>query len=361
MFLKGVHDRIEWKIALKTALAGSISLFLSFAINSYYKRPDYIISGLWAALAAIVVQQTHLGSTYKSAWLRFLGVLVGSAMGGFFTTTLGSNPISLGAAIFLTIVICSIFHIKESLRIACLSVAVVMILWGLRPNINPWVFGFYRLLDSCLGIGVAVVIAHLVWPLQISKKLSNHVADIIDYIRNGYNFSTSLKVQEPGASTILRKANELTWKSRQLMEDSKLELLTTYDNLEEWKFLFNHLDILIDRVRVLNKAHKDNLADLITGEPLSIQLEAHKVVINNYLQSLLKAFITSLPLPDNDELTQSLGNLNAGLGEFRKTKKTSRLDLEDVEAFFVFFYTLRAFAEELFKVHKHMNKIKMEN
>jgi uncharacterized membrane protein YccC len=357
MHIKNFLEKIEWKIALKTALAGSVSLFLSLAINTYFKRPDYIISGLWAALAAIVVQQAHLGSTYKSAWLRFLGVLVGSLMGGLFTTLLGSNPISLAVAIFLTIVICSLFQIKESLRIACLSVAVVMILWGLRPAINPWVFGFYRFLDSCLGISVAVVIAHLIWPLQVSRKLSNHVADILDFVRTGYSFSTSLKRREPEVPAVLRKANELIWKSRQLLEDSKLELLTMYDNLEEWKFLFNHLDILVDKVRVLNKTHKENLEELMGGEALSFQLEEHKLVISNYLQSVSKAFIMSLPSPDEAELTQSLRNLNAGLGEFRKTKKTSQFKLEDVEGFFVFFYTLRAFADELFKVRKHMDAI----
>ena len=42
---------------------------------------------------------------------------------------------------------------------------------GITPFCNPWLFGLYRFLDSCLGILVAVIIAHLLWPLKISQKI----------------------------------------------------------------------------------------------------------------------------------------------------------------------------------------------
>jgi uncharacterized membrane protein YgaE (UPF0421/DUF939 family) len=353
-------NRIEWKIALKTSLSASISLFLSLTINHYFKRPDSIISGLWAALAAIVVQQAHLGSTYQSAWLRFLGVLIGSLMGGMFTLILGSNSISLGIGIFLTIIICSLFNIKDSLRIACLSVAVVMVLWGIRPTINPWVFGFYRFLDSCLGIGVAVIIAHLLWPLQISKKLKANVALILEKLQKNYLLvAQSNQLVEKQHRIVLgnlRAANELIWKSRQVLEDSKLELLSTHDSLEEWKFLFNHLDIAVDRIVVLNRAYKDNLSKIIDVD-LTNHFERLIDNVNLYMQNLIEAITTSTTIPEEIDLAQSLERLNDDLMRFRKTKKTSQFKLEDVEGFFVFFYSIRSFAEELSKISKHLEKV----
>lgn len=354
-------DRIEWKIALKTALAASLSLFLSFIVNSYLKRPDYIISGMWAALAAIVVQQTHLGSTYKSAWARFLGVLIGCTMGGLFTTLFGSHALSLGISIFLTIVICSLFNIKDSLRIACMSVAVVMLLWGLKPYVSPWVFGFYRFWDSCLGISVAVIIAHLVWPLHVSKKLTQQVVDIILNIRIAYTTASSISSeQSEDVRKLLRKSNETIWKSRQMLEDSKLELLTAYADLDEWKFLFNHLSIAVDRVRVLNMCHKQNLPHLLKGDPLVQQLQEHSNATIDYLEKLEKALINTKALPQESEIYRTLTELNAGLATFRKSKKTRPLNLEDVEGFFVFFFTIRSFSEEIFKVRGHLNKISEE-
>jgi uncharacterized membrane protein YgaE (UPF0421/DUF939 family) len=212
-FAQGLFKRVEWKIALKTALAAGISLALSLAINTYFKRPDTIISGLWAALAAIVVQQAHLGSTYRTAWQRLLGVLIGCLMGGLLTTLLGSNPLSLGIGIFLTVVICSMFNLKESLRIACLSVAVVMILWGIRPQTSPWLFGMYRFFDSCLGVAVAVMIAHLVWPLQVTKKLESGVSEILQKIRSMYELGDENGVR--GLEMSILKMNEEMMRFRQ--------------------------------------------------------------------------------------------------------------------------------------------------
>ncbi len=355
--------KIEWKIAFKTALSVIITLFASLAIDTYFHRPDSIISGLWAAAASIVVQQGHLGLTYKSAWNRFLGILVGSLMGGFFTTFIGSNPFSVGASIFLTIVICSLLNLKDSLRIACLSVAIIMVLWGIRPHINPWVFAWYRFTDSCLGIFVAITVAHLIWPLQASKKLALLASQSLFNIRGIYAQTatpeTITEDQQINIKKSIRKTYDLIWKARQLLEDSKLELLTAYSSLDEWKFFFNHLENLLDRLDVISKSYRQNLPHLLDASLADCLKELVKIT-DSTLEEMFHAIEKLQPAPGDLALRNSLESLNQEILRFRKTKRTQQFTLDDVEGYYVFFYSIRSFAEEISKAQGHMQKISAE-
>src|SRR5262245_3522074 len=71
----------EAKIAIKTGIAASVSLAIGLSYAEVFDRPDIFVSGLWCVMAAIVVMQAHLGGTYRAAWVRFLGVLIGSIAG----------------------------------------------------------------------------------------------------------------------------------------------------------------------------------------------------------------------------------------------------------------------------------------
>lgn len=353
-------NKIEWKIAFKTALSAILTLFASQAIDAWLQRPDAIISGLWAAVASIVVQQTHLGTTYKTAWNRFMGILVGSIMGGALATFMGSNPFSVGAGVFCTIVICSVFNLKDSMRIACLTVAIIMLLWGIRPQLNPWVFAYYRFTDSCLGIFVAVLVAHTVWPLQISKKLVQFVTEALDKISIIYSQVTvtenlSLE-QQSSIKKMIRESYDLIWKARQLLEDSKLELLTTYSSLDQWKFFFNNMENLLDRLDILSKSYRQNLSSILDGG-LYENMTGLVKSTEGYLKDMTIAIEKLHPLPPVLVLRTCLEHLNEDIRRFRSTKRTHPLTLDDVEGYYVFFYNLRLFTEEIIKAHAHMEKI----
>lgn len=380
-------NRIEWKVAIKTGLSAGFALFLGLFLSSKFHRPDTIISGMWSALAAIVVQQAHLGSTYRSAWIRFLGVFIGCAMGGLFTTLLGSNPISLCLSIILTVAICSIFGLKDSVRISCLSVAVVMVLWGLRPSTSPWLFGFFRFLDSCLGIGVAVIIAHVLWPAQVSTKISKNVGKTFQYLSKLLNWSVYIKPLSVSEENIYRQlaleTDELLWKNNKFLEDSKLELLSNHAGLEEWKLLFGHLDQIFERINVLKNIYKINLETMILETEIKhektlqdFEFEsrlpavsrvmytelggaAQDVILsaNETLQNFAEAVQGACPLAAPHALQKTLERLGHELTRFRGKKVTRQYELKDVEGFFVFFYSLRALGDALQKTYTHLGVI----
>jgi uncharacterized membrane protein YccC len=179
-------ERIDWKMAIRSGIAGMVAFTLGTYITHYLDRPDRLASGLWTTLTAIIVLQAYLGSTYKASWNRFLGVLIGSVMGALFTEYLGPGPWQLGLCVFATVIVCALIALPESYRVASVSAAVVMVLWSFNQELSPWIFGFYRFMDTCIGIALAVIVAHTIFPEKAVDKLRKDVADTIRKLNQLY-------------------------------------------------------------------------------------------------------------------------------------------------------------------------------
>src|SRR5262245_31373387 len=107
-WIKCILHNTEAKLAFKMALAASIRLVLGLAFARFFDRPDTLVSGLWSVMASIVVLQAFLGGTYKAAWARFLGVVIGSTAGAILVNALGADAVSLGISVFITIICCAL-------------------------------------------------------------------------------------------------------------------------------------------------------------------------------------------------------------------------------------------------------------
>lgn len=353
-------SRIEWKTSLKTGLAAGIALFLAIYLTEWLKRPDVVVSGLWTTLAALVVQQSHLGSTYRTAWMRVLGVILGCFMGGLFTTLLGSNPFSVTVSIFLTAVLCSFFYIKDSARIACLSVAAVMVMWGLKPESSPWTFAFYRFADTCLGVAVALVVAHVLWPAEVTSKIGKSLATALRTLDSLYQLGSKLQPltneELKEFRTISHKMVELLWSSRQILEDSKLELLSQFSSLEEWKLLYFHLDLTFERIAALRRVSKEQL-NLLTDEPLIKNCEALIDATHRAFEELAQTLEIRNAAPVLSYLENAKETLSADLLRLRNSRPTRTFELRDVEGYYVFFYSLRSIATDLLRICDHITDL----
>ncbi len=350
-------DRMEFKIAFKAGLAAFFSLYLGVAFAKLFNRPNSLLSGIWCVLSAFIVLQAHLGGTYRAAAIQFLGVLIGSSMGGIFTTLFGSNATSLGVSVILTVLLCSIFKLKESIRIACFSLTVVMLLWALNPYISPLMFGLFRILDSILGILIAVIITHTFWPAQATRKLRLNIAKTINYLNRFFCLEMSLINRPQNYEEMQRK---LTFKISHLMDetsfylqDSELELLTKTKSLENWSNLINHLKNIFEGSKELYCFNEYDLKRIL-DQGLRNQLE-------NAFEAIVKAFKTLTGELKNKEILENKTNLSAvaallndELNRFRMTRETRKFQRQDVEHFFVFFYNLRLIIEELIKMEEQI-------
>lgn len=352
-------EHLQFRFAAKVGIASTVSLFLGVGFSQILDRPDSLVSGLWTVVTAIVVVQAYLGGTYLAAWVRFLGTFVGSIIGCLCTIALGSNAISLGFSVFLTIIVCSALNIKDSVRIASISVAFVLVLWGLKPEISPWTFAFFRFMDSCLGILIAVIVVHTLWPTQATKQLRLNIAIILRNLKEYYVVATDLTSyavsNQHSSELILRETIELMRESRLILEESRIEILT-HSSLQDWIFLIEHLEETCELVSNIHNVKKYHLKNILS-DSLAVATDEciYKIELafDELATTMQERHSVGQPIP----LLGSLENLIEELKVFREMQVTTQLPIQDAESFFVFFYGLKALAQEVIKIDNKIHSI----
>lgn len=358
---EALFGRIEVKLALKTGIAASLALFLGLALSTIFERPDVMVGGLWCVMTAIVVLQLQLGGTYKAAWVRFLGVLVGSIVGSLSIYFLNIDDIvNLGISIFFTIIICSILNIKDSFRIASLSTAVIIILGEHNPTVNPWVFSLFRFLDSCIGIIVAVFVAHVIWPERASENLRFNLMKCLTMIGKYYRLAVILEpesgVYEKAVEEQFIDIQKLLFENRSFLEESKLEVLSRPPGPEDWTVVVNQVEMIFESVAALGQVKKTVLVKIF-DDSLFAQISNLVDKTDVGFQELEKLLESQKSPQHLKELEDALKGLSDDLLRFRGTRTTRKFNLEDVESFFVFFYRLRAIGESVLKLEQYLQKL----
>lgn len=351
---------MDLKIAVKTGVVAALSWFVGGILTHAGGRPSSLLSGLWCVVAAIVVVQEHLGGTYKVALSRFIGIAIGSVLGGIFTEFLGATPISLGIAVVITIILCSLFDLTDSFRIASLSVAVVMVSWEFKPQISPWAFSFYRFLDSVIGIIIAIVVVHLLWPIQATQTMRQNVAKTLSKLNLLYRLATTIDGEKSETNSDYRalvdEIEKLLLQNQAFFEEAKMELLTKAANVELWAFLLEHLQGLLESINALRIVYSKSVYEIFDQDLL------HQIddLINQTIeafQRLANMLITSTTSSEFVDLSTSLEKLKQELIRFRTDRPTRQFPWPDVQNFFVFFYSLKVIAEELKRMEKRVNRL----
>ncbi|MGA7853555.1 MAG: FUSC family protein [Candidatus Acidiferrales bacterium] len=151
--------------AVQTATAGVLAMYLS----RYLGLPE----GYWAAITAVIVVQASLGAALKESWVRVAATAIGAAVAIPVVSYFGRSLLIFGAALFVTVLVCSSLRLTAGLRVAGTTVAIIMLIP--RPG-TPWGPGIHRFLEVSFGIIVALVVAKFVWPAAALEDLRTSLA-----------------------------------------------------------------------------------------------------------------------------------------------------------------------------------------
>jgi uncharacterized membrane protein YgaE (UPF0421/DUF939 family) len=155
----------NFRLALKTALAGCLAMY--FAELLRLPQP------YWAAITAMIVMQTNLGAAVQQSWIRFAATAVGAAVSIPFVAYFDQNLVMFGVAAFVTVLLCTVLHLEEGLRLAAVTVAITLLI----PHTGrPWVPAFNRFLEVSFGILIALLVAEFVWPSSALQDLRRGLA-----------------------------------------------------------------------------------------------------------------------------------------------------------------------------------------
>jgi uncharacterized membrane protein YccC len=131
--------------AVKTGIAAVASAYLADLLN--------LPQGYWAAITAIVVMQSEVGATFIASRDRLVGTAVGAVTSALFIAFVGDSLVWFTVAVVVTMLICQWAGLERSYRLACVTVAIIMLIPHAGP---PWRVAMHRFIEVALGIVIAL-------------------------------------------------------------------------------------------------------------------------------------------------------------------------------------------------------------
>ncbi|HZP03366.1 MAG TPA: FUSC family protein [Terracidiphilus sp.] len=150
--------------AAKTALAAALCWWLATRLG--------LRDGYWGSISAIIVLQSNVGATVTASRDRLLGTLIGALL-GFSFSLLGPPLLSYILAVLVAIVACGLFGLRNSSRLACVTITIIMLVHREGPR---WGLALDRVGEVLLGIVVALAVSTFVLPDRARLRLRDGLA-----------------------------------------------------------------------------------------------------------------------------------------------------------------------------------------
>ena len=145
---------------LKTGLGIILVIFLYFLIG---KEPPF-----FACVACVICMQPDVKHSIKKGLERFVGTLIGGALGLCFLLARAGSlhtllfGLAVGLGVMLAIYLCVLFKIPASAVVT--SVVFLSIVINHNTDANAFLFVLIRVVDTTVGIIVAVLVNRFVVP-----------------------------------------------------------------------------------------------------------------------------------------------------------------------------------------------------
>jgi uncharacterized membrane protein YccC len=181
-------------LALKTAIAAGLSYWFATLAG--------LQDGYWGSISAIIVMQSNVGSTVTASRDRLIGTLIGAGFGGLFSL-LSAEFWAYLLAVITAMVTCSLLGLKNSSRLAGVTVTILMLVHRTGSN---WTLPLHRVLEVLLGIVVALAISTLLLPSRAKLRLRDGLAQ--EYLLMSSVFGAILdgfRGEKPGNLLLLWK------------------------------------------------------------------------------------------------------------------------------------------------------------
>ena len=238
-------------LGIKTALAASLCLWISgwFGLQE----------GYWAAISAIIVMQTNVGSTARASRDRLFGTAVGAVL-GWAASPWGHYPLAFALTVLAGALICALLRWKNSARLAGVTICIVMLAHAGSSN---WRIAVDRFFEVSLGILVALAVSVLVLPQRARRQLRQGLAEeflilgqLLETVMN--NYRASLRVDP----IPLKKRVESTLRTNEaLLKSVDSELATGGVSTEGLTLLTDAGENLHDAILALDLAVNESESD----------------------------------------------------------------------------------------------------
>ncbi len=278
---------------VKTALSVLICILLFQLFN--------IGSPFYAAVAAIISMQSSVADSFKTGKYRMLGTFLGALVGLIFALIGRGNPFLISLGIMIIIYISNLLKWNKSISIA--GVVFISIMINMNGG-SPFAYSFNRLVDTLIGITVAVLINYFISPPINLDKIVNHyhmlLSMLLEDIKGNLARGERINVEELNVKVLSLEQEyndyklEFKGKKNSSLESNKVQ--TTIGLL---KNIMDHLKV-IDKIEGEQPLTRENC--IRAGELLNCSLEAFDetqetaAIVYNYHVGRILDYLEDSPL-----------------------------------------------------------------
>jgi uncharacterized membrane protein YgaE (UPF0421/DUF939 family) len=137
--------------ALQLSLRAAAGAALAYAVAERLELQFPI----YAMIAAVIVTDLSSAETRSLAWRRLAGTVIGGVLGAVLALLLPGGALTIGLGVFLSVFAGYLLRVPQAARIAGYLCGIVL----LEFTADPWIYAFWRLVETVLGIAVAYLIS----------------------------------------------------------------------------------------------------------------------------------------------------------------------------------------------------------
>jgi uncharacterized membrane protein YgaE (UPF0421/DUF939 family) len=139
--------------ALQLSVRAALAAGLATAIAQILGLPF----PLYAMIAAVIVTELLPSQTRILGMRRLVGTVLGAMFGATLSPLLQNAPWAIALSIMVSMLIAHLLRLQDAAKMTGYVCAIVL----LNHSDNPWSYALYRLIETTLGIGVAVLVSYL--------------------------------------------------------------------------------------------------------------------------------------------------------------------------------------------------------
>jgi uncharacterized membrane protein YgaE (UPF0421/DUF939 family) len=132
------------QLSLRAAVAATLALVLAQLLQLQHP--------LYAMISAVVVTDLQPAETRKLGFPRLVGTVIGSVFGATINSLLSPSPWTLGLGIMIAMFATQLISRPPAAKVAGYVCGIVL----LDHGDAPWSYGFFRMVETALGIGAAM-------------------------------------------------------------------------------------------------------------------------------------------------------------------------------------------------------------